>query len=138
LKYKKSVGTQVTAFGPHHWSRDENGKFLFCPTGLAASDEAELYSIPALMKAASAQDVSPIASGIAAFLYGGGWKGGALSAKLGYILTGNGAGTTAHASLALTPNVRADKYDASFSTVFDTIRDLMEPPAPPRKRIGFQ
>ena len=31
-----------------------------------------------------------------------------------------------------------NKYDASFSAVFDAIRDLMEPPAPPRKRIGFQ
>jgi hypothetical protein len=30
------------------------------------------------------------------------------------------------------------RYDASFSAVFDAIRDLMEPPAPPRKRIGFQ
>jgi hypothetical protein len=31
-----------------------------------------------------------------------------------------------------------NKYDASFRAVFDAIRDLMEPPAPPRKRIGFQ
>jgi hypothetical protein len=30
------------------------------------------------------------------------------------------------------------RYDASFSAVFDAIRDLMEPPDPPRKRIGFQ
>ena len=30
-----------------------------------------------------------------------------------------------------------NKYDASFRAVFDAIRDLMEPPAPPRKRIGF-
>jgi hypothetical protein len=30
------------------------------------------------------------------------------------------------------------RYDASFSAVFDAIRDLMEPPNPPRKRIGFQ
>ena len=29
------------------------------------------------------------------------------------------------------------KYDASFSVVFDAIRDLMQPPVPPRKRIGF-
>ncbi len=29
------------------------------------------------------------------------------------------------------------RYDASFRAVFDAIRDLMEPPAPPRKRIGF-
>ncbi|MEI6169359.1 MAG: ORF6N domain-containing protein [bacterium] len=31
-----------------------------------------------------------------------------------------------------------NKYDASFSAVFDAIRDLMEPPDPPQKRIGFQ
>ncbi len=31
-----------------------------------------------------------------------------------------------------------NKYDASFSAVFEAIRDLMEPPTPPRKRIGFQ
>ena len=29
------------------------------------------------------------------------------------------------------------RYDASFRAVFDAIRDLMEPPDPPRKRIGF-
>ncbi len=115
LKYKKSVGTKVTAFGPHHWNRDENGKFLFCPTGLAASDVAELYSIPALMKASSAKDVSPIASGSAASLYGEGWKGGALSGKLGYILTGNGAGTTAHASLALGDSCVWSKDTTVFS-----------------------
>ena len=30
------------------------------------------------------------------------------------------------------------RYDASFRAVFEAIRDLMEPPDPPRKRIGFQ
>lgn len=29
------------------------------------------------------------------------------------------------------------KYDTHFKAVFDAIRRLMEPPAPPRKRIGF-
>ena len=29
------------------------------------------------------------------------------------------------------------KYDAQFRVVFDAIRELMRPPAPPRKRIGF-
>ena len=28
-------------------------------------------------------------------------------------------------------------YDASFRVVFDAIRQLMNPPEPPRKRIGF-
>ena len=28
-------------------------------------------------------------------------------------------------------------YDANFRAVFETIRDLMEPQQPPRKRIGF-
>lgn len=30
------------------------------------------------------------------------------------------------------------RYDASFSAVFNAIRDLMQPPDPPRKPIGFQ
>jgi len=29
------------------------------------------------------------------------------------------------------------KYDSQFRVVFDAIRELMRPPAPPRKRIGF-
>lgn len=29
------------------------------------------------------------------------------------------------------------KYDRQFKVVFDAIRELMSPPAPPRKRIGF-
>jgi len=28
-------------------------------------------------------------------------------------------------------------YDAQFRTVFDAIRELMEPPVKPRRRIGF-
>jgi len=30
------------------------------------------------------------------------------------------------------------KYDAQFKVVFDAIRELMSPPAKPRRRIGFQ
>ena len=30
------------------------------------------------------------------------------------------------------------KYDAQFRVVFDAIRQLMTPPDPPRKQIGFQ
>ncbi len=30
------------------------------------------------------------------------------------------------------------KYDASFKAVFDAIRELMRPPSPPRRPIGFQ
>ena len=41
-------------------------------------------------------------------------------------------------SLARKVAALENKYDASFSSVFDAIRDLMEPPGPPRKRIGFQ
>jgi len=29
------------------------------------------------------------------------------------------------------------KYDVQFKVVFDAIRQLMQPPAPPRRRIGF-
>jgi hypothetical protein len=41
-------------------------------------------------------------------------------------------------SLARKVAALENKYDASFSAVFDAIRDLMTPPAPPRKSIGFQ
>lgn len=30
------------------------------------------------------------------------------------------------------------KYDAQFRVVFDAIRDLMTPPTPPKRRIGFK
>jgi hypothetical protein len=30
-----------------------------------------------------------------------------------------------------------DKYDAQFKVVFDAIRELMLPPAPPKRQIGF-
>jgi hypothetical protein len=30
------------------------------------------------------------------------------------------------------------KYDAKFRVVFDAIRELMTPPAAPRRRIGFK
>ena len=30
------------------------------------------------------------------------------------------------------------KYDAQFKVVFQAIRELMTPPPPPRKRIGFR
>ena len=29
------------------------------------------------------------------------------------------------------------KYDSQFKIVFDAIRELMRPPDPPRKQIGF-
>jgi hypothetical protein len=30
-----------------------------------------------------------------------------------------------------------NKYDAQFKVVFDAIRELTLPPAPPRRKIGF-
>jgi hypothetical protein len=30
------------------------------------------------------------------------------------------------------------KYDSQFKSVFDAIRQLMTPPDPPRRRIGFR
>ena len=30
-----------------------------------------------------------------------------------------------------------NKYDAQFKVVFDAIRELMLPPDPPRRQIGF-
>jgi nicotinamide riboside kinase len=42
-----------------------------------------------------------------------------------------------HRDLARKVEALERKYDARFRVVFDAIRELMEPPDPPRKRIGF-
>ena len=43
----------------------------------------------------------------------------------------------AHADLARRMDELEKLYDAQFRTVFDAIRELMTPPEPPRKEIGF-
>lgn len=43
-----------------------------------------------------------------------------------------------HAELARKFEDLEKKYDAQFRVIFDAIRQLMTPPAPPRKQIGFQ
>lgn len=43
-----------------------------------------------------------------------------------------------HADLARKLEELEKKYDAQFRVVFDAIRQLMTPPEPPRKQIGFQ
>ena len=42
-----------------------------------------------------------------------------------------------HADLASKLEELEKKYDAQFRVVFDAIRQLMAPPDPPRKQIGF-
>jgi hypothetical protein len=42
-----------------------------------------------------------------------------------------------HEDLARKVDALERKYDAPFRVVFDAIRALMEPPKPPRRRIGF-
>ncbi len=43
-----------------------------------------------------------------------------------------------HADLARKLAALEKKYDAQFRVVFDAIRDLMAPPAKPRRSIGFR
>ncbi|MEK6712088.1 MAG: ORF6N domain-containing protein [Nitrospinota bacterium] len=43
-----------------------------------------------------------------------------------------------HADLARKLNALEKRYDAQFMAVFDAIRQLMVPPEPKRKRIGFR
>ena len=43
-----------------------------------------------------------------------------------------------HADLARKLADMEKKYDAKFKIVFDAIRELMTPPAKPRRRIGFR
>jgi len=42
-----------------------------------------------------------------------------------------------HKALAQKLDALEKKYDAQFKVVFDAIRQLMSPPAKPRKKIGF-
>jgi hypothetical protein len=42
-----------------------------------------------------------------------------------------------NADLARKLNALEKKYDAQFKVVFDAIRELMTPPEPPRRQIGF-
>jgi hypothetical protein len=42
-----------------------------------------------------------------------------------------------HRQLAQRLNEMESHYDAQFKTVFDAIRELMQPPLKPRRRIGF-
>jgi ORF6N domain len=44
----------------------------------------------------------------------------------------------AHTELARKLEVMEARYDKQFGVVFQAIRELMKPPAPPRKRIGFR
>ncbi|MFH1263829.1 MAG: ORF6N domain-containing protein [Pseudomonadota bacterium] len=43
-----------------------------------------------------------------------------------------------HAQLAKKLDALERKYDSQFKVVFEAIRELMRPPTPPRRRIGFQ
>jgi len=44
----------------------------------------------------------------------------------------------ANADLAAKLEELEQKYDSQFRAVFDAIRQLMSPPEPPRKKIGFR
>jgi hypothetical protein len=44
---------------------------------------------------------------------------------------------SAHADLQRRLEELEDKYDSKFKVVFEAIRQLMQPPEKPRKRIGF-
>ena len=43
-----------------------------------------------------------------------------------------------HRELARRLDELESKYDSQFNVVFRAIRELMEPPAPPRKQVGFR
>ena len=45
---------------------------------------------------------------------------------------------SSHAELARKLDALEKKYDKQFKAVFDAIRELMKPPEPKRRRIGFQ
>jgi hypothetical protein len=101
LKYKQSTGVSAPGCGPHYIAKAKNEQYLFCPVGFLPGDAGVLYSLPALVIATSSAQVAPIVTGSASTLYGGAWKGAAISDQLGRIITGNGDGTTCHASLPI-------------------------------------
>ena len=43
-----------------------------------------------------------------------------------------------NAGLARKLDAMEKKYDSQFKVVFDALRQLMAPPDPPRRRIGFK
>jgi propanediol dehydratase small subunit len=43
-----------------------------------------------------------------------------------------------HEELARRLDELEERYDAQFKAIFDAIRQLMAPPQPPRRRIGFR
>ncbi len=43
-----------------------------------------------------------------------------------------------HRELARRLDELESRYDGQFKQVFEAIRELMEPPAPPSKQIGFR
>ncbi len=45
---------------------------------------------------------------------------------------------SSHADLARRLAELETRYDAQFKMVFDAIRELMEPPSPPKRQIGFR
>jgi hypothetical protein len=45
---------------------------------------------------------------------------------------------TSHADLILRLDELEQKYDSQFKAVFDALRQLMEPPEVPSRRIGFE
>jgi len=101
---KYCANTGCTDSDPHYMNKDESDQYLFIPLFSSnPSRPGKLYSIPALIAAASSNDVSPIASGTPNDLYGN-WKGGAISDALLRLVPGNGVpgSVTYFASLPLT------------------------------------
>ena len=49
----------VTTSGPHYMNKDESDRYLFLPSGTAVTAPGYLYSVPALVAAASSNDVAP-------------------------------------------------------------------------------
>ena len=91
-----TVTPNLEATDPHFMNMSEDGRFLFVDWHASnAAFPAELYSVPALEAASGATNRLAMASAHAADFFGagtgsGGWKGGAISAKLGVAIPGSG------------------------------------------------
>lgn len=106
LKFKVDTGTKLVSGGPQCMNKDEQESYLFLSCGWAPSEGAVLYDMRNLMQAGLATNVVAVAKAAPADYYGkdcwaDGWKGCALSAKLGRIVTGT-HGANRNTSLPLT------------------------------------
>ncbi len=116
LKYMADLELNQ-GYGPHYWSKDRDDQFL---SATLIDAGLSLFSIPELVAANNAGEVSPIAVAFWDDFYGNNWKGSAISADLGRVLAGNAYPHDSHASLPVTAPWTTNQPSP---TVFEILHD---------------